>query len=247
MGRFEGKAGIITGGGTGIGRSIAEGIVSDGGKVLVVGRREEPLKELASKYDGTVAYMQGDLSDSGIATEIVERAVLEFGQVDFVVNNAAAAEVLPFALTSDEAIDAHLAVNIKGVLTLTREAVGELEKTKGAVVNISSVAGQTAVPGFALYAATKSAGDRLTKVLANELGPQGIRVNSVAPGLTRTEMFDRTMGDQPEAVEMLMQQTALRRSAHPDEVARTVLWLLSEDAGWITGQIIQSSGGLMLA
>ncbi len=148
MSRFEGKAGIITGGGTGIGRSIAEGIVSDGGKVLVVGRREEPLKELASKYDGTVAYMCSDVGDSGIATEIIERAVLEFGQVGFVVNNAAAAEVLPLVLTSDEAIDSHLAVRIKGVLALTREAVGEVEKTKGAVVNITLSSRSDGGPGL---------------------------------------------------------------------------------------------------
>lgn len=244
--RFDDRVAIITGGGTGIGRAVAEGLIAQGGKVLITGRRESPLKELEQEHSDSVACLPGDIGETGTSFKAVDEAVAKFGRLDFVVNNAAAADLLPLTQISDEAIGQMLAVNVKGLLSLSRDAIGELEKTKGAIVNISSVAGQAAVPGFSVYSATKSAGDRITKVLANELGPMGIRVNSVAPGLTKTPMYERTMGPQPEAVAMMVEQTALRRTAEPEEVARAVLWLLSDDASWITGQILQSSGGLML-
>ncbi len=246
MTQFENKVAIITGGGTGIGRAVVDGLVAQGGRAFITGRREDPLKETALTHGNSVAYLAADLGQTGTSRQIIDEVMKTFGRIDFVVNNAAAAEVLPLSQSSDEAIDDMLSVNIKAPLALCRDAAAELEKTSGAIVNISSVAGQTAVPGFLVYAATKSAGDRITKILANELGPVGIRVNSVSPGLTQTPMFERTMGPQPEAVEMMKQQIALRRVGEPEEVARSVIWLLSEDASWITGQILQSSGGMML-
>ena len=247
MTRFKDRVGIVTGGATGIGRAVVEGLVAGGGRVLITGRREGPLKELAETHRGAVAYLPGDIGKSGTSREAVSEALEKFGRLDFVVNNAAAAELSLLSESSDEMIDQMLAVNVKGLICLARDAVSELEKTKGSIVNISSVAGQQAIPGMAVYSATKSAGDRITKVLANELGPLGIRVNSVAPGLTNTDMFERTMGPQPDAVEMMVAQTALRRLGDTAEVARAVLWLLSDDSAWITGQIVQSSGGLMLS
>jgi len=247
MKRFKGKVAVVTGGGSGIGRAITEGLVADGANVLITGRREAPLQELSAKHDGAVALLAGDVGKSGTARQIVDEVVRRFGRLDFVVNNAAAADILPLSETTDEMIDQMLAVNVKGPLALSRDAVGELAKTKGAIINISSVAAQAAVPGFAVYAGTKSAGDRATKVLANELGPMGIRVNTVSPGLTKTPMFDRTMGPQPEAIETMVGQTALRRVGEPGEVARAALWLLSDDGAWVTGQVLQSSGGLMIS
>lgn len=247
MARFSGKVAIITGGGSGIGLAVAKGLLAEGAKVFATGRRPGPLEDLAAQYPNDVAYLSADIGESGTAKRVVDAAVEQFGGVDFVVNNAGIGEVTPLSQSSDALIDSLLAVNLKGPLALCRDAQPELEKTRGAIVNISSVAGQAAVPGFAVYAATKSAGDRLTKVLANELGPLGIRVNTVAPGLTRTPMFERTMGPMPEAVEMMVAQTALRRVAEPEDVAKSVLWLLSEDSAWVTGQVIQASGGMMLS
>lgn len=247
MSRFKNKVAIVTGGATGIGQAITEGLVAGGAKVVITGRRQGPLEELAGRLGASVAYIAGDIGKTGTSRKAVDKALSSFGRLDFVVNNAAAAELLPLADCTDEIIEQMLSVNIKGTICLIRDATSELEKTKGAIVNISSVAGQQAVPGMAVYSATKSAGDRLTKVLANELGPLGIRINTVAPGLTKTAMFERTMGPAPEAVAMMVAQTALRRTGMPADVAPAALWLLSEDAGWITGQILQASGGLMIA
>lgn len=246
MHRFSGKVGIITGGGTGIGRAVVVAVAEEGAKVVVTGRREGPLAELASALPGAVKYIAADVARSGDPKRVVEFAIEEFGRLDFLVNNAGLGIVKPLAELTDDELDQLNSVNLKGPLAMMREATPHLAEARGSVVNITSVAGQTAVPGFSAYAGTKGGLDRISRVLAAELGPLGIRVNAVAPGLTETKMFEDTMGEQPEAIAAMVQQTALRRLGQSSEVARTVAWLASQDAGWITGQVIQASGGLLL-
>jgi len=242
---LAGKVAIITGGGTGIGRATAEAFVDEGANVLVVGRREEPLKELASAHDGSVKYFQADVSKTGNSKAIVEYTLKTFGRLDVLVNNAATAVIKPLSLLTDEEIDEMLAINVRSLLAMSRDAVPELEKRRGSIINISSVAAQSAVPGMAAYAATKSAVDRLTKILATELGPLGIRVNVVSPGLTQTDMLS-AMPD--EALRKLVDEaTALRRLGEPEDIVPSIVWLASDHAGWITGQVVQASGGLLLS
>lgn len=239
------KVAIVTGGGTGIGLAVAEALLSRGARILVVGRREAPIKELASKHDGRAKYLQADISQSGTSQAVIDRVLELFGRLDLLVNNAAAAVVKPLTDITDDEIDQMLTTNIKGLLALSRDAIPALEESKGSIINLSSVAGQSAVPGFSAYAATKSGVDRITKILAAELGPLGIRVNAVAPGLTRTDMLAAT---PDEAVnQMVNEATALRRLGEPEDVARSIVWLASDDAAWVTGQVIQASGGLMLS
>jgi len=243
--RLAGKVAIITGGGTGIGRATAEAFVSEGADVLVVGRREAPLKELASVHDESVKYFQADVSKTGSSEAIVEYTLKTFGRLDVLVNNAATAVIKPLSLLTDEEIDEMLAINVRSLLAMSRDAVPELEKRRGSIINISSVAAQSAVPGMAAYAATKSAVDRLTKILATELGPLGIRVNVVSPGLTQTDMLS-AMPD--EALRKLVDEaTALRRLGEPEDIVPSIVWLASDHAGWITGQVVQASGGLLLS
>lgn len=239
------KSAIVTGGGTGIGRAVALALAEAGAKVLIVGRREAPLHELAAQSDGAIAALQADVTGKGTARTIVEEALERFGRLDILVNNAAAAEIKPLAMLDDDEIDRLLITNIRALLALTREAVPALEESAGSVVNISSVAGQSALPGFTAYGATKAGVDRLTKVLANELGPLGIRVNAVAPGLTRTDLLGAT--PQPVIDKLIDEATALRRLGEPEDIARSVLWLASGEAAWVTGQIVQASGDLLLA
>ncbi|MHA1565692.1 MAG: SDR family NAD(P)-dependent oxidoreductase [Alphaproteobacteria bacterium] len=242
--RLAGKAAIITGGGTGIGRATAEAFVAEGAKVLIVGRREAPIKELAAKYDGEMAYLQADVTQSGIAKAIMDHAMEVFGRVDILVNNAGTAVIKPLSMITDDEIEEVLATNVRAVLAMSREAIPALEKSKGSIINLSSVAAQTAVPGMSAYAATKSGVDRLSKILAVELGPMGIRVNVVAPGLTQTDMLS-VMPDET-LTQLVNEGTALRRLGEPADVAQSLVWLASDDAGWITGQVIQASGGLLL-
>ena len=132
---------------------------------------------------------------------------------------------------------------MQGVLIATREAIPRLSENGGAVVNISSTIARASMPGTAAYAGTKAAVERITAALAVELGPMGIRVNAVAPGLTKTSMSD---GVPPEMTGNMVAQTPLGRIGQPEDIAKAVVFLASDDASWITGQVLQSSGGLML-
>ena len=132
---------------------------------------------------------------------------------------------------------------MRGVLITIREAIPHLAKSGGAVVNISSTLAQASTPGAAAYSGTKAAVERITSALAVELGPQGIRLNAVAPGLTKTDM---SAGMPEDMVDAMVAQTPLGRIGQPEDIARAVAFLASDDASWITGQVLQSSGGLML-
>ncbi len=244
MNRYEKKVAIVTGGGTGIGRAITRGLVDGGASVVIVGRRRDPLEACAAEYPDSITPLVADITESGSTRRAVRAAIEAYGGLDIVVNNAGAAWVKPLVELTDEEIDAMTACNVRAPLALSRDAFADLAKDGGAIVNISSVAGQTAVPGFSGYAATKAGIDRATKILAAEFGPSGVRVNAVAPGLTDTAMLSHT---PKEVVDQLVQtQTALRRVGSPQDVADTVLWLLSDQAAWVTGQVIQASGGLLL-
>ncbi len=242
--RLAGKVAIVTGGGTGIGRATAQAFAAEGASVLVVGRREAPLSELAAKYNGQIKFLTADVTEPGAARAIVDHAIAEFGRLDILVNNAGIIEIKPLIEFTDDQIDQLFITNVRALLAMSREAVPALEQSKGSIVNISSIAGQTAMPGMSAYAATKSSVDRISKILAAELGPNGIRVNAVAPGLTQTDMLANMPG---EAVDQLVNEsTALRRLGEPEDIARSITWLASDSSGWVTGQVIQASGGLML-
>ena len=245
IGSLKDKVAIVTGGGTGIGRAATQAMVNEGGRVLIVGRREQPLKDLTNEYPDRVSYLQADVSQAGCSQLIIETVLETYGKLDILVNNAASAVLKPLALLSDDEIVDMLNVNIKGLLSLSRDAIPALEQSSGCIINISSVAAQSAVPGFTAYAATKSAIDRSSKILAAELGPAGVRVNVVSPGLTQTDMLSAT----PEsAIDTLVNEaTALRRLGKPEEVAETIIWLASDQSKWVTGQVIQASGGLLLS
>lgn len=243
-GSLSGKVAIITGGGSGIGQATAEAFVAEGAQVLIVGRREAPIRALAASHNGSIEYLSADITGAGSAKAIVEFAVKTFGRIDVLVNNAGFAVLKPLSMLTDGEIDEMLAINVKGLLSLTREALPALEASKGSIINLSSVAAQVALPGMSAYAATKSAIDRISKILANELGPVGIRVNAVAPGLTQTDMLSAMPEDA--VAQLVNEATALRRIGKPEDIARSIVWLASDQAGWITGQVVQSSGGMMI-
>lgn len=243
MSRFTNKVALVTGGGTGIGKAVTEALVAEGAKVMITGRREQPLQQLASQHPDSIRYVTADVTQKGGPATAVRQTVEQLGQLDILVNNAGAGNLGPMVEFDDDAIEQTLAVNLRGLLITTREAIVHLVRTHGTVVNISSTLAQASMPGTAVYAGVKAAVERSTAALAAELGPQGIRVNSVAPGLTETDM---TSGLPQEMLDSMIAQTPLGRLGMAEDIARAVAFLASEDASWITGQVLQSSGGLML-
>ena len=183
------------------------------------------------------------MTEAGAPVEAIRFVVEQFGGLDVLVNAAGVGTLGPLVDLGDAALEQTFGVNVRGVLITTREAIPHLAKTRGAVVNISSTLAQASMPGAAAYSGSKAAVERATTALAVELGPQGIRVNAVAPGLTQTDMSD---GIPQEMLDGMVAQTPLGRIGQPEDIARAVAFLASDDASWITGQVLQSSGGLML-
>lgn len=241
--RFADKVALITGGGTGIGRAVAKEIVAEGGKVVVTGRREDPLKTLAAEFPDSVRYITTDVTEKGAPAEAVRYAVEQFGRLDILINNAGTGAVAPLVDLDDDAIHQTFAVNVEGSVIMTRDAIPALAKSRGAIVNITSTVAQASMPGLAVYAGSKAALERITAGLAVELGPQGIRVNAVAPGFTRTDLSANVPQEMQDG---MIAQTPLGRAGEPEDIAKAVVFLASDDASWITGQVLQSSGGLML-
>ena len=243
MSRLAGKVALVTGGGTGIGRGIVEELVAQGARVVALGRRREPLDELARQLGESVAVLSADVTRD--SRRAVDFALERFSQLDVVVTNAGAFLKAPLARTSDAQIAEMLTVNVQAPLSLAREAIPALAKTRGCIVNISSAAGSYVRADLSAYGAAKAAVHHATKILAVELGPLGIRCNAVAPGMTRSEMTDPIFG-APDALKFFLEHTALGRVGEPEDIARVVAFLASDEAGWVTGQTIAVSGGLLL-
>lgn len=245
MGNLSGKTALVTGGGTGIGKAIVEMFVKEGVNVFISGRRGEPLKQVANAHGGKVKYIQADMSEPAQVRRAVSAAVEAFGRLDVLVNNAGVFLMKPLTECTDADIAQQLSVNLGGTLIAIREAIPHLIKTKGNVINISSTAGQGVFSGTAAYSAAKAGMDHATRCLAVELGPLGIRVNVVSPGMTDTDMAAPITASK-EMSQHMIGMTPLRRLGKPEDIAKAAVFLASDEASWITGQVVQSSGGLLL-
>jgi NAD(P)-dependent dehydrogenase (short-subunit alcohol dehydrogenase family) len=251
-GRLEGKAAVVTGATEGIGHAIARAFVQEGARVVAVARRPEPGERLASELGGAVRFVQGDVAEPGTADRAVAEALERFGALDVLVNNAALdLSGVPLFHTTLEKAREIFDVNLFGALAMQVACARAMaERGGGSIVNVTSRLGLVGLPGSAVYGASKGALHALTRGAAIEWAPIGIRVNSVAPGLTETPMIKVWVEahDDPEAFRRQREQTIPQgRFADPEDVAAAVVYLASDEARSVTGASISVDGGYTAA
>lgn len=240
----SGRSVIVTGSSQGIGAAIAERLARDGWSVTInYSGNAGPANTLVDKIaaaGGHAIAVKADISIAACVVELFDEAMLAFGGIDAIVNNAGIMKLAPIAQTEDELFDRHLAINLKGVFNCMREGARRI-RDGGRIVSFSSSVVGLYQPTYGAYAATKAGVEAMTHILAKELGPKKITVNAIAPGPVATKLFLDDKTDEQIAQETRMIPRG--RLAEPDDIAAAVAMLLGPDSHWITGQVIRANGG----
>jgi NAD(P)-dependent dehydrogenase (short-subunit alcohol dehydrogenase family) len=247
---LEGKALFVSGAGRGIGAAAARLFAAEGAQVLLAARTESELAVVTKEITaagGTAAYVVCDLADEDSVHAAVERTVTEYGRLDGAFNNGATGQQPgPMDELSAADLDRVYAVNLRGLWASMVAEVAAIRagSGRGSIVNTSSVGSLGGNPPLPAYAALKRAGNSLTESAAMTYGPEGIRVNAIAPGATLTEMLHDWDHATPGIIDLIIARAPLRRAAEPVEIAQAAAWLLSDRSSYVTGTVLSVDGGL---
>lgn len=247
--RLDGRVVIVTGASRGIGAGTARAISESGGSVVLVARSGDDLATVAASLPGPSRVVVGAVEDPALPLQAVAAAA-EMGDMWGLVNNAGISPAYaPTAETSDEEWEQILAVNLRAAAAFARAVLPAMVAagTGGRIVNLSSIAAFAGLPNLVAYNATKAALDAMTRTMAVEYGPAGITINSLAPGTITTEMVQQMMDTNPALAEKFVSKTAIGRVGSVDEAAWPIVFLLSDAAGFMTGQVMLIDGGRLAA
>lgn len=243
--RLDGKTALVTGAGSGIGKSIAEAYAREGARVTVADMNLESAKDAARDIGNNAIAVRCDVTRKAEIAAAVKETIAAFGGFDILVNNAGATHTnKPLMEISEDEYDRVFAVNVKGLFQFCQAVVPHFrERGGGVIVNIGSTAGLRPRPGLSAYNATKGAVHTLTKTLAVELAPDRIRVCAIAPVATDTPLLPSFLGPAPGQREKFIATVPLGRLAQPQDIANAALYLASADADFVTGNIVEVDGG----
>ncbi len=248
MSKLADKVAVVTGASKGIGAGIAKGLAAAGAAVVVnYASSQEGADQVVAaitREGGRAVAIQGDVSKAADVQRLFAETKKAFGRLDVLVNNAGVYQFSPLDSVTEDEFHRQFNTNVLGLLLATQEAVKHFGPEGGSVINIGSNASQITPPNTVIYTATKGAVSSITQVLAKELGPRKIRVNSINPGLVETEGTHTAGAIGSDFEKQLVAQTPLGRSGQPADIAPVAVFLASADSGWLTGELLLVSGGL---
>jgi len=246
--KLEGKVAVVTGASKGIGASIAKALAEEGAAVVVnySSSRDGADRVVADivRHGGQAIAVQGNVSKQADVARLFSETTKAFGRVDILVNNAGVYEFAPLDAVTDSHFHKHFDTNVLGLLLVTREAIKHMRPDGGSIINIGSGATSMRPPNSSVYTASKAAVDAITGVLAKELGPRKIRVNSISPGMIETEGVHAAGFVGSDFQKMVETQAPLGRMGQPDDIAPTAIYLASSDSKYMTGETLLVAGGL---
>ncbi len=238
------KVAIVTGGGSGIGLAITEKFVQNNITTVIVGRDAEKLHQAKQKLGALCVPIVADLSDLDAIPGLVKEVITQFGHIDILVNNAGINMKKEFTEVTNEDFQKVIQTNLTGVFVLSREVVKSmLPNNKGSIVNISSMAAQYGIPKVIAYSASKTAIEGMTRAMATELSPRGIRINCIAPGFIATDMTSKAFNADAERKNKALGRTPMGVMGTPSDIGDAALFLATDASKYITGVVLPVDGG----
>ena len=246
MGKLDGQVAVVTGGSSGIGKSIAVLFAKEGADVIIISRKEEALKEVCKLNPEKITYVAGDITQTENIKKLVEYVKNKFGKLDILVNNAGWCPVQPLKEIKIEDYDKAFNLDVRSLVNITIESLQLILKAKGNIINISTVGASHRGPNLSMYLGAKAAVENFTRCWALELAKDGVRVNAIAPGAIETNIWnvtDLSPEDAKKHKESMEKVIPCGRFGTPEEVANVALFLASKEASYVTGSIYNVDGG----